>query len=129
MNPNDYKTLPIPLVPQTQSLTSTTFRVPPLDGSLTVPEIHDWHLENSPNHPLFEYAEDDGAIRSITWAEAVRAIHRAGRIVQKDLQHDGSKVPIIAIVAASGMSCLSLLPIPRRNILTHAMLHLPCIHT
>ena len=104
MDPNNYKTLPIPPLPQTQCLTSTTFRVPPLDGSLTVPEIHDWHLENSPHHPLFQFAEDEGSVRTVRWAEAVRAFHRAGRIVQKDVRNDGTSVPIVAIVAASGTS-------------------------
>lgn len=103
MDPNQFKTLPIPLLPKTQGLTSATFRIPPLDGTLTIPEIYDWHSEHSPAHPLFQYLDDDGSIRTIKWAEAVRAIHRAGRIIQKDVKNDGSNVPIVGILASVGM--------------------------
>ncbi|CAL1710450.1 unnamed protein product [Somion occarium] len=103
MNPDDYKTLPIPPRPQTQGLTSTTFKIPPLDGSLSLPEIYDWHAENSPNHPLFEFAEDDGTVRTITWKEGVKGVHRAGRYVRNKLTEFGETEarPVVAILAAS----------------------------
>ncbi|KAH7912698.1 hypothetical protein BJ138DRAFT_1083028 [Hygrophoropsis aurantiaca] len=89
--------------PQTQALSSATFRPPPLDGSLTIPEIYDWHLEHTPNHRLFVYAQNDGNIRSIFWPEAVRAIHVAANIIKARIGLEGGieDVKIVAILASS----------------------------
>ncbi|KAJ3532133.1 hypothetical protein NM688_g7469 [Phlebia brevispora] len=102
LNPNTYKQLPIPPPPPTQCLTSKTFRLPPLDGSMTVPEMFDWHLKNSPEHPLFIYSDDDGNTTTIKWADAVKAVHRAGRLLQARLNiySSGPKnVPFVAMLA------------------------------
>jgi hypothetical protein len=106
---NNYITLPIPAPPKTQALNSTTFTLPPLDGSLTLPEIYDFHLERSPNHPLFVYADGFGSTRVILWCEAVRGVHQAGRIVRSRLEVEqavpiGGR-PVIAILALAGMLC------------------------
>jgi hypothetical protein len=101
-------TLPLPLPPQTQALTSTTFKPPPLDGSLTIPEIYDWIFHNTPNHPAFIFADGPNSTRTILWSEAVRAIHRAGRIILSRLKSDSespkvlSARPVIAILASAG---------------------------
>ncbi|KAA1475309.1 acetyl-CoA synthetase-like protein [Dentipellis sp. KUC8613] len=66
------------VLPRTQVLNSKTYKAPPLeDESLALPDLYDWHYENSPQHPLFTYEEAPGKLRTITWAEAVRAIHRS----------------------------------------------------
>ncbi|KAJ3522383.1 hypothetical protein NM688_g8882 [Phlebia brevispora] len=100
--PDRFKQLPIEAPPRTQILTSATFQAPPLDGSLTLPEIYDWHAEHSPEHPLFVYGNEEGPVHTITWAEAVRGIHRAGRIVRDAVipVHTDS-VPVVAILANS----------------------------
>lgn len=107
MSASDYITLPIPAPPNTQALSSTTFTLPPLDGSLTLPEIWDFHYEHSPNHPRFVYADDSSSTHTIFWAQTVRAMHQAGRIVRSRLAVDEvappSGRPIIAILALSGM--------------------------
>ena len=107
----DYIDLPIPLPPRTQALNCTTFALPPLDGTLTLPEIYDFHLQHSPNHQLFVYADRSGLNHTILWSKAVRSIHRAGHIVQSRL-NDGlvkpSCKPIVAILALSGMSHISI---------------------
>lgn len=104
MVPDNFKQLPIATPPQTQVLSCKTFQAPPLDGSLTVPEIYDWHAEHSPEHPLFLYGDPEGPVHTITWAEAVRAIHRAGRIVQNSVGPVASPtVPVVAILANTGM--------------------------
>ncbi|KAH8099950.1 acetyl-CoA synthetase-like protein [Cristinia sonorae] len=100
-NPNNYKVLPLQPVPVTQALNSKTFHRPPLDGSLSIPEIYDWHMENSPNHPLFVYADDDGTEEIILWPDAVRAAHRAGKIVRSRLPLDAPSHPVVAILCAS----------------------------
>lgn len=106
MSQTSYKIVPIPPFPQTQGLTTKTFTLPPLDGSMTMPEIYDFHLKSSPDHPLFVFPEDDGTERVINWAEAVRAFHRAGHIVHShfDLKRqEGSPPPIVAILSAAGL--------------------------
>ena len=97
------KPLGLPPVPRTQALTSTTFRPPPLDGSLAIPELWDWHYEHSPQHPLFIYSDDEGTATTITWREACRAIHQAGHIARRLVLQDGlSTRPTFAILAGNG---------------------------
>lgn len=69
---------------------------------MTIPEIYDWHLLNSPNHPLFVYDDEEGAEHIINWGTAVRAVHRAGRIIQSRVECADVKSPIVAILASSG---------------------------
>lgn len=94
----------LPPPPQTQVLSSTTFRAPPLDGSLTLPEIYDWHLENTPNHRIFTFATEDGTVRDIMWPEAVTAMHVGAKILRErlSLRADTGNTPIVAILASSG---------------------------
>ncbi|KAF9561000.1 acetyl-CoA synthetase-like protein [Agrocybe pediades] len=88
--------------PKTQSLSSETFTPPPLDGSLTLPEIFDWHLQHSSSHPLYVYRQD-GHIRTILWPEAVRAVYAGVEFVRKAMD----RVPgvnthqVVAILAPS----------------------------
>ncbi|KAF8895224.1 hypothetical protein BD779DRAFT_1498243 [Infundibulicybe gibba] len=73
----------LPPPPRTQALKSATFRPPPLDGSLTLPELFDWHLTNSPRHRLFVYANEDGSTRNICWPEAVGAVLTGAKILRE----------------------------------------------
>lgn len=84
--------IPLPTPPPTQAHNSQTFCAPPL-GSLTLPEVFDWHSKNSPNHPLYSYINIDGSIRTITWAESVRAVHRAARRMRTELGLSSDSVP------------------------------------
>lgn len=105
--------LPVPPLPDTQALSSKTFKKPPLDSSLTIPEIYDWHYVNSTEHPLFVYADSHGEVKSILWPEAVRGVHTAARIVRervsprvaKDEPEGGPR--IVGILAASGLLLFS----------------------
>jgi hypothetical protein len=107
MADNNYVSLPIPAPPQTQALNSPTFILPPLDGSLTLPEICDFHLQHSPNHPVFVYADEPGSTRSIMWHEVVRGLHQAGHIVRSRVEAERleppREIPIIALLCLSGM--------------------------
>ncbi|KAF8645464.1 hypothetical protein AX16_007810 [Volvariella volvacea WC 439] len=93
---------------QTQALApGETFKVPPLDGSLTVPQIYDWHYEHNPQHTLFTYEDpnDPGKLVKHTYSEVVPAIHRAGRYVAAaaglDINADPHTYPVVAIIALS----------------------------
>ncbi|KAJ8488944.1 hypothetical protein ONZ45_g13773 [Pleurotus djamor] len=57
---------------------------PPMDGSLTVPEVYDFHYINNPTHPLFKYIDpQSGQIVTLAYDKVVPAAHNAGRIVAK----------------------------------------------
>ena len=100
--------IPLPTPPPTQAHNSQTFCAPPL-GSLTLPEVFDWHSKNSPNHPLYSYINIDGSIRTITWAESVRAVQRAARRMRTELGLSSDSVPdltagkpVVGILAVLG---------------------------
>ncbi|KZT28667.1 acetyl-CoA synthetase-like protein [Neolentinus lepideus HHB14362 ss-1] len=103
MSAFNYKCLPFPPLPPTQAINSPTFKPPPLDGTLTLPEIYDWHYRNTPKHPLFLYPDGDGTVHEILWPSAVRAIHQVGYILRpkvgNPMTQDGR--PIVAVLAAS----------------------------
>ncbi|KIJ28553.1 hypothetical protein M422DRAFT_131845, partial [Sphaerobolus stellatus SS14] len=93
----------LPPLPQTQCLSSNTFKIPPLDGSLTVPELYEWVAKNSPKHPLFVYSTESGEVKTIYWDDAIRAIHKCAKIVKETislaLHIPQEEAPVIAILA------------------------------
>ncbi|KAF8161947.1 hypothetical protein K438DRAFT_1909851 [Mycena galopus ATCC 62051] len=119
----------LPPPPQTQARCSSTFRPPPLDGSLTMAQIYDWHFENTPDHRLFVYAQADGTKRIIYWPEAVHAVYVGAKILRDRLKWTPGVVetPVVAILASSDtipyftliMSCMRanyiVFPISPRN--------------
>ncbi|KAK0463970.1 uncharacterized protein EV420DRAFT_1638889 [Desarmillaria tabescens] len=90
----------IPPPPQPQGFFSSTFRAPPLDGSLTILEIYAWHLQHSPNHRMFVYAREDGSVRTINWAEAVAAIYTGAQLMRRRIPFE-AKPPVVAILSLS----------------------------
>lgn len=87
-----------------------SYKSPPIDGSLTVSEIFDWHYQNNPHHPVFVYANDDSQKTWLSFSDVVPAIHQAARYVAKvsgiDLETD-TKRPLVAIIAATGETTLA----------------------
>lgn len=76
-------------LPTPQGASSLTFKPPPLDGSLTFPELFDYNATHSPRHPLFRYNDpDNGGFRTILWEEAVAAFHTAGHYFKKYIEVD-----------------------------------------
>lgn len=68
-------------------------------------EIYEWHARHSPNHPVFQYFEDDRTIKTITFADTIQAIYRGGwllRSVMHDCVEPREKRHIVAVVALSG---------------------------
>lgn len=108
-------------LPRTQVLNSSTFKAPPLDDkSLCLPDFYDWQSRNSPSHPFFVYEDSPEKLRTISWAEAVRGIHRAARLVASRVSPEdaaaaleGRPVIIAALAAAGPYPTLpSVAPIP-----------------
>lgn len=55
---------------------------PPLDGSLLLHELPDFHLHHNASHPLFVYAEHDQEfLHKISHLEFCRAVHRVAHAV------------------------------------------------
>ncbi|KAH7906260.1 hypothetical protein BJ138DRAFT_1016524, partial [Hygrophoropsis aurantiaca] len=91
----------LPSPPPTQARVSTTFRPPAIDGSKSLPEIYDWHLQHTLHHRLFVYSQGDGNLRTIYWPEAVRAVHAGARMIRqrmgwKPCMEDTSVIAILA---------------------------------
>lgn len=84
------------------------FKVPPTDGSLTIPEIWDWHSEHNPGHAAFEYEAQQGRVTTVSYRNVVSAAHEAARLLSTAIgSNPGDAVkPRIAIVAATG-TCYS----------------------
>lgn len=89
------------------------FIKPPLDGTLTLPELFDFHWFNNPTHPLFRYERNvDGMtgeveVEVVTWSRAVRAIHSAAAYVKRVCESEyGGSAPsqgtVVAILANVG---------------------------
>lgn len=91
------------------------FTKPPLDGTLTFPELFDFHWFHNPEHPLFKYeryvdgmtGEVEVEVEVVTWSRAVRAIHSAAAYVERACmdEYGGSGVPaggVVAILANIG---------------------------
>ncbi|SJL14868.1 uncharacterized protein ARMOST_18343 [Armillaria ostoyae] len=85
------------MLPTLPDVTSLTFKPPPLDGSLTFPELFDYNAIHSPKHPLFRYDDpDNGGFRTILWEEGVAAFHTAGHYFKKYVHGDAVTVGIFA---------------------------------
>ncbi|KAJ7842962.1 hypothetical protein B0H14DRAFT_2779739 [Mycena olivaceomarginata] len=73
----------LPPPPQTQARSSSTFVPPPLDGSLTIPQLYDWHFHRTTNHRLFVYPRADGSVRTIYWPDGVQAVYVGAKILRQ----------------------------------------------
>ncbi len=78
-----------------------TFKPPPLDGSLTLPEIYDWHLEHSPDHPLFVFRAADNELHRIAWSQGVQTVHLAANFFLDQIGDNDGHI-VIAILAITG---------------------------
>ncbi|KAK0442587.1 NRPS-like enzyme [Armillaria borealis] len=86
-------------LPTPQGVSSPTFKPPPLDGSLTVPELFDYNGFHSAKHTLFRYdSPDNGEFRSITWGEGVAAFHVAGHYFR---EHINDETPVVVGILAN----------------------------
>ncbi|TFY54516.1 hypothetical protein EVJ58_g8816 [Rhodofomes roseus] len=74
-----------------------------MDGSLTYPQLFDYHGQHSADHRLFVYAEDDGTLKTINWSQASQAIRRSALFVRDRLGWQPGMVdaPVVAILSAS----------------------------
>jgi len=89
----------LPPVPNPQALSSSTFKAPPVDGSLTVSELFDYNAEHSPQHPIFIYEEPSTKkLTPVNWKSLRRATHRVAQIVESQQVPAPRIVAILALV-------------------------------
>ncbi len=100
-----------PSIHRSQATASNTFVPPPLDGSLSLPEIYDYNATHNPDHLVFVYDDDEG-VKKLVWSELGQAMHRAASVVRRNLkeQHRSTST-VVAILANVGkrvsVSCSS----------------------
>ena len=99
-------------IPVTQGLKCPTFTQPPFDVTLSLAHLYDWQGIHSPDHPLFVFEESPGIHRTIKWAEAMKGVRRATRILRNAVKSskevtNGVKSPVIGVLALSGAYSLS----------------------
>ncbi|KAF8904606.1 hypothetical protein CPB85DRAFT_967094 [Mucidula mucida] len=84
-----------------QGFNHATFSSPPVDGSLSIPELFDYNGLHSPDHPAFVYS-DKSVRRTITWSHASRAVNRAASFIRQQVEQNGphnDRSIVIAILA------------------------------
>ncbi|KDQ13178.1 hypothetical protein BOTBODRAFT_146290 [Botryobasidium botryosum FD-172 SS1] len=98
-----------PAPPTPQAVNISTFTPPPIDGSISTPQMIDFHLANNSAHPLFRFSTADTfkpPFEDILWRDAGQAIHRAARYAQahigtpSDITSAGSTKPPVIVVFA-----------------------------
>ncbi|KIY43206.1 acetyl-CoA synthetase-like protein [Fistulina hepatica ATCC 64428] len=84
------------------------YKAAPLDGSLSVPQIYDWHREHNTRHPVFLYHIVEGGIGEnevLTYGHLVPAAYEAGRYVSRltgvPIDPGVKSKPVIAVMAMS----------------------------
>ncbi|KAJ7056386.1 putative aminoadipate reductase [Mycena amicta] len=77
--------------------TNNSIVLPPLDGSLRVNEIIDFHLTHRNLTPMFSFANEDDILTNISHFEYARAAHRVAHMVRP--QRVGPEGQVIAIMA------------------------------
>jgi hypothetical protein len=100
--------MPMVSVLPSEKAQPTSWAFPPVDGSLTVPEIFDWNYEHNPQHPLFVHPKGNGQLEYTTMKQAVQAMHRVSHRYTSYLTAQGHApserdAPVVAIFGLTGM--------------------------
>ncbi|KAJ7684272.1 hypothetical protein DFH06DRAFT_969418 [Mycena polygramma] len=86
-----------------QTTKTSTFCAPPLDGSLTIPQLLDYHLEMSPRHKAYIYDDGKGGVVSVEFAQYVRAVYAACQRILGDTESVPHKTgAVVALFADTG---------------------------
>ncbi|KIK67743.1 hypothetical protein GYMLUDRAFT_36507 [Collybiopsis luxurians FD-317 M1] len=79
-------------------ISSCTPFVPP-PAELNIEYAVDFHRDRNPNHPVLLHSLDKGRLRYYNYAEVVPAIHRAGRIIARQIGFNlSTSSPIVVIL-------------------------------
>ncbi|KAF8514478.1 hypothetical protein JB92DRAFT_2789445 [Gautieria morchelliformis] len=64
---------------------SNTFSRPPIDGTLTVDQLYDWHRVHSPRAAAFVFPKDNGLQTTLTWKALADGITKGAEIIQSSI--------------------------------------------
>ncbi|KAJ7500418.1 hypothetical protein B0H11DRAFT_2225418 [Mycena galericulata] len=88
-----------------QGTNSPTFSAGPVDGALTIPQLLELQLKQSPDHPAYIYDDPQGEIISINFSQYIRTVHAAARLFLRDTDTFASRpddeATVIAIFATA----------------------------
>ncbi|TFY70598.1 hypothetical protein EVG20_g2397, partial [Dentipellis fragilis] len=76
---------------------SATFTPAPTDHFLTIPQIHEFNAQHSPDHPLFVYVDDDGK-------EVIINVHEDGKLHPSSPDSDAQPLVIGILAVADTIS-------------------------
>ena len=97
-------------IPASLAKAGSKFVRPPLDGSMTVPQIYDWHYVHNPAHSVFVFKDiPTGQLKHLTYREVVPTMHAAARFVllqanmnPEEIPSAAARRPTVGIVANTG---------------------------
>lgn len=97
--------------PNTQALTSATFKAPhPLLASpqAILTDFYEYNAANSPQHPLFRFWDDvRGELVDLTWGLMGKAFWATARLLVEKVGAMPGERPVVAILATSGAFIVS----------------------
>ena len=83
-----------------QGQKSSTFKKPPLDGSLNIAMLVDWHARHSPNHTWAVYPKgNDKELEHVTWRHLSYATQKVAALLQKEIRAEPNSTPVVAVLA------------------------------
>jgi hypothetical protein len=93
-------------LPTPQAVHCKTFTPPPMDGTMTVPDVFDWHAEHSPDHVVFVLSDNlESETERMTYKDANALINKATGLYYRDLaRHDVPARSVVGIFGNPGMS-------------------------
>ena len=91
-------------------------------GPVTIPELFEWNARENPEYPLFRFPDGHGALKTITYAEAIGAIRRVARHIVALV--GSTERCAVALLANAGMVCFTAI-FHRRGTNVRSLLQIP----
>ncbi|KAH9922935.1 uncharacterized protein B0H18DRAFT_1016223 [Fomitopsis serialis] len=87
-----------------QAASGSQYVPAPRDGSLTLPEVYNWHYQHNPHQRVFLWHDHTGPVH-LTYSDVIPAAQRAARYVAEaagiELVDDMTPAKLVVILAAS----------------------------
>ncbi|EJF61432.1 acetyl-CoA synthetase-like protein [Dichomitus squalens LYAD-421 SS1] len=85
-----------------QGVGSSTWTRPPFYGNLTIPELYEFHAENSPDHPVIVYQNTDNVLQTLRFKDIIHGVRKAASATLPNMHQfpteTGTQVGILASV-------------------------------
>ncbi|THH13763.1 hypothetical protein EW146_g6494 [Bondarzewia mesenterica] len=97
-------------------MSTSTFAPPPVDDSLSIPQLFDFHSIYSASHPLFAFSSPTGQSETLSWSSVASAIRRNTSRVLRDtpcfegeFMSSGHTHPVAILAHADSISYMILI--------------------